>query len=144
MVTNPIPGAGEVLIEVAAAGVNRADILQTHGHYAPPAGSSDIPGLEVAGVVRECGSHVRHIRQGDRVMALVTAGGYGEFVVADAASVMVIPENISMVDAAAFVEAACTIWSNLFDVAHFTSGETVLIHGGSGGWAHSPFRSPQR
>lgn len=131
--SNPIPGAGEVLIEVAAAGVNRADILQTHGHYAPPAGSSDIPGLEVAGVVRECGSHVRHIRQGDRVMALVIAGGYGEFVVVDAASVMVIPENVSMVDAAAFVEAACTIWSNLIDVAHFTSGETVLIHGGSGG-----------
>lgn len=129
----PIPGPGEVLLRVHAAGVNRADLLQSQGHYPPPPGSSDIPGLEVVGTVEATGEGVGSISHDTRVMALVTAGGYGEFVLADARSLIIVPDQIDAIVAAGFMEAACTVWSNIVNVAHFTPGDVVVIHGGSGG-----------
>lgn len=128
----PAPAAGEVLIRVAAAGVNRADILQREGHYPPPAGAPDWLGLEVSGTVAEVGAGVTRWSPGDRVCALVPGGGYAEYVAVAQGAVLPVPDGLSMIQAAGLVEAACTVWSNL-QAADARAGQTILIHGGSGG-----------
>ncbi len=129
----PAPGAGEVLIEVAAAGVNRPDVMQRRGMYPPPPGASDIPGLEVAGRVVACGSGVDSPRVGDRVCALVTGGGYAQYAVAPARLCLVPPPNLSPAEAAAVPETFFTVWTNVFDRGRLVSGESFLVHGGSSG-----------
>jgi NADPH2:quinone reductase len=129
----PVPAPGQVLIKVAAAGVNRADILQRTGAYPPPPGASAILGLEVAGeivmVTRDCGI----LQAGDKVCALLSGGGYAGYVVADAASCLPIPAGLSLIEAASLPEAYFTVWSNVLDRAGLTAGETFLVHGGSSG-----------
>ena len=133
----PEPGPGEVLIRVVAAGVNRPDVLQRQGGYAPPPGASDIPGLEVAGEVVALGAapgdsaDEHHI--GDRVMALVAGGGYAEYCAAPAAQCLSIPKGLDMIEAAAMPETYFTVWSNVFDRGRLKAGESILIHGGSSG-----------
>ncbi|HLS74666.1 MAG TPA: NAD(P)H-quinone oxidoreductase [Actinomycetaceae bacterium] len=129
----PVAGPGEVLLDVVAAGVNRADVLQRQGHYTPPPGASETIGLEVSGTVREVGAAVEGWRPGDEACALLAGGGYAEQVVVPAGQLLPIPAGISLVDAAALPEAACTAWPNLVDVGDLRPGETALIHGGSGG-----------
>jgi putative PIG3 family NAD(P)H quinone oxidoreductase len=129
----PAPAADEVLIKVAAAGVNRPDIMQRRGKYPPPPGASDIPGLEVAGVVESVGSAVQEWRPGDRVCALLAGGGYAEYCVAPAPQCLPVPRSLDMVGAAALPETFFTVWTNLFDRGRLASGETVLVHGGSSG-----------
>ena len=132
----PVAGAGELRIRVAASGVNRPDVLQRKGHYAPPAGTSDLPGLEVAGVV-ESGDAVAMaaagIRVGDRVCALVAGGGYAEYCVAPVAQCLPVPQGLSDVEAASLPETFFTVWSNVFDRARLQAGETLLVQGGSSG-----------
>lgn len=130
---DPAPGPAEVLIDVAAAGVNRADLLQRQGNYPPPPGASDIPGLECSGVIVGLGPEVSGWQVGDRVAALLDGGGYAELAVAPAAQLLPVPDHIDLVDAAGLPEAVCTAWSNLVMVGSLASGEIVLIHGGSGG-----------
>lgn len=130
---DPRPGPQEVLMRVEAAGVNRADLLQRQGLYPPPPGASSILGLECAGSITEVGSDVRGFAIGDRVMALLTGGGYAEMAIADAGSVMVIPDSWTMVEAAAFPEVYATAWLNLGILAAIEKGERILVHGGSGG-----------
>jgi putative PIG3 family NAD(P)H quinone oxidoreductase len=127
------PGTGEVTVDVVAAGVNRADLLQRSGRYPPPPGAPDWPGLEVSGVVSTVGSGVSSRRVGDRVVALLEGGGYAEQVVVRETQVLPAPDGVDLVDAAALPEAACTAWSNLVDTAGLRAGEWVLVHGGSGG-----------
>jgi NADPH2:quinone reductase len=129
----PTPGATEVLIEVAAAGLNRADILQRRGHYPSPAGAPAHPGLEVAGVVAEVGVDVREHKVGDRVCALLAGGGYAECVAVDAGQVLPIPGALTMTEAASLPEAYFTVWSNVFEFGRLSSGESLLVHGGSSG-----------
>ncbi|QLY31228.1 NAD(P)H-quinone oxidoreductase [Nocardia huaxiensis] len=129
----PAPGPGEVVIEVAAAGVNRADLLQRLGFYPPPPGASTTLGLECAGVVAEVGAGVRDWRPGDRVCALLSGGGYAERVVVPESQVLPIPEGISEVQAAGLPEVAATVWSNLVMTAGLHSGQLLLIHGGGSG-----------
>jgi NADPH2:quinone reductase len=129
----PQPGPGEVLIEVAAAGVNRPDVLQRKGVYPPPAGASDIPGLEVAGVVIETGESAGALAVGDHVCALVTGGGYAEFCVVPAAQCLPVPTGLIDIEAASLPETFFTVWSNVFDRARLQPGETFLVQGGSGG-----------
>ena len=133
----PEPGAGEVLVKVAAAGVNRADLLQRAGKYPPPAGASPILGLEVAGTIASVGSGSADWRVGDAVCALVTGGGYAEYCVAPAPQCLPVPVRMSvamsMIEAASLPEALFTVWSNVFDRVHLAPGETILIHGGSSG-----------
>lgn len=129
----PTPAAGEVLIRVAAAGVNRPDVLQRKGLYPPPPDASPVLGLEVAGEIVACGTGVTRWRKGDKVCALVNGGGYAEFVVAPAAQCLPIPASLSMLEAAALPETFFTVWHNLFQRARLAEGETVLIHGGSSG-----------
>lgn len=129
----PYPGAGEVLIAVAAAGVNRPDILQRQGGYAPPPGASDIPGLEVAGRVIATGPEVTTPQVGDSVAALVTGGGYATHCVAPAAQCLPYPGDFDAVHAAALPETFFTVWSNVFDRAGLARGERFLVHGGSSG-----------
>ena len=129
----PVPGEGQVLIEVAAAGINRPDVMQRQGKYPPPPGASAIPGLEIAGEVIETGENVAWPRPGDQVCALVTGGGYAELAVAEAPLCLPIPAGLTPVEAAALPETFFTVWSNLFDRAGLKAGETVLIHGGSSG-----------
>ena len=129
----PRPGTGEVLIRVEAAGVNRPDILQRLGHYPPPPGASDIPGLEVAGTVVECGTSVTRWSKGDLVCALVAGGGYAEYCTAPGPQCLPVPGQLTMVEAAAIPETFFTVWTNLFQRARFASGERVLIHGGTSG-----------
>lgn len=129
----PVPGSGEVLIEVKAAGVNRPDVVQRMGHYPPPQGASDIPGLEVSGVVESVGFGVVGIAIGQRVCALLTGGGYAEYAVANAECVIPLPVGMDFSVGAAIPETYFTIWSNLFDRAELKSGETLLVHGGSSG-----------
>ena len=129
----PAPAAGEVLIKVAAAGVNRPDVMQRMGHYPPPPGITDIPGLEVAGVVEEVGADVRDIRVGDRVCALVAGGGYAEYCVAPAPQCLPIPSNMDFVHAAAIPETFFTVWTNVFERGRLKAGESILIHGGTSG-----------
>jgi NADPH:quinone reductase len=129
----PLPGAGEVLIKVAAAGVNRPDVMQRKGEYPPPAGASDIPGLEVAGTVAAVGLGVNHTRLGDEVCALVTGGGYATYCVAPEPQCLPVPKGLGMAEAAALPETFFTVWTNLFERGQLKPGETVLIHGGTSG-----------
>ena len=129
----PVPAAGEVVIDVAAAGINRADINQRQGHYPPPAGATEILGLEVSGVISEVGPAVTGWEIGDRACALLSGGGYAERVAVPASQVLPIPDGVDLHTAAALPEAACTVWSNLATTAHLRQGETVLIHGGGSG-----------
>jgi putative PIG3 family NAD(P)H quinone oxidoreductase len=129
----PRPSAADVLIQVAAAGVNRPDVLQRLGKYPPPPGASDIPGLEVAGTVVEVGSEATRWQLGDRVCALVAGGGYAEYCIAPAVQCLPIPGEMSDVQAAAVPETFFTVWTNLFRRGGLHSGERVLIHGGSSG-----------
>jgi putative PIG3 family NAD(P)H quinone oxidoreductase len=127
------PGPGEVVIDVAAAGVNRADLLQRSGNYPPPKNAPEWPGLEISGTVRALGPGVTTWAPGDRVVALLEGGGYAEQVVARAGQVLPVPDGVDLVDAAALPEAVCTAWTNLVDTGRLRSGETVLVQGGSGG-----------
>jgi putative PIG3 family NAD(P)H quinone oxidoreductase len=129
----PRPGPGEVLIAVEAAGVNRPDVLQRQGHYAPPRGASDIPGLEVAGGIVEVGPGVTEWSVGDRVCALLAGGGYAELAAAPSPQCLPIPRGLSAVEAAALPETFFTVWSNVFERARLRAGETLLVHGGSSG-----------
>lgn len=132
---DPVPGPGEVLVRVAAAGVNRADLLQRQGHYPAPPGAPDWPGLEVSGVVAGHGPDVDLVAWplGARVAALLAGGGYAEAVVVPASLVLPVPDDVDLVDAAGLPEAVCTAWSNLVDAGRVRPGETVLVQGGSGG-----------
>lgn len=126
-------GAGEVVIDVHTAGVNRADLLQAAGKYPPPPGASEILGLEVAGIVSDVGAAVSNIVVGQPVCALLSGGGYAERVVVPARQVLPIPQGVTVEDAAGLPEAACTVWSNLVMAAHLQEGEVVLVHGGASG-----------
>lgn len=130
---DPEPGPTEVLIEVAAAGVNRADLLQRQGAYPPPPGAPDTLGLECAGVIAAVGNAVTGWQVGDRVAALLDGGGYADLAIAPATQLLPVPDHLDLVDAAALPEAMCTAWSNLVMVGRLARGETVLVHGGSGG-----------
>lgn len=129
----PKPASHQVLIKVAAAGVNRPDIAQRKGLYPPPAGASDILGLEVAGTIVVLGAAVSHLKVGDTVCALVTGGGYAGYCLASALLCLPIPEGLSFTEAAALPETFFTVWSNVFDRAHLSAKETLLVHGGSSG-----------
>jgi putative PIG3 family NAD(P)H quinone oxidoreductase len=129
----PAPGRGEVLIRVAAAGVNHADLAQAQGRYPPPPGASDILGMEVSGEIAALGEDVQAFREGDRVCALVAGGGYAEFCAAPVECVLSIPKGMDVIQAAALPEVFFTVWTNLFDTARLKPGERVLIHGGSSG-----------
>ncbi|NQU60958.1 MAG: NAD(P)H-quinone oxidoreductase [Rhodospirillales bacterium] len=129
----PEPAAGEVLIKVEAAGVNRPDCIQRQGHYAPPEGVTDIPGLEVAGTIAAIGKDAGAWKTGDKVCALVAGGGYADFVAAPALQCLPIPGDLDMVEAAALPETFFTVWSNVFERAHLQPGEAFLVHGGSSG-----------
>lgn len=129
----PIPAAGEVLIKIAAAGVNRPEILQRRGLYPPPPGASDIPGLEVSGIVEAVGADVARWKPGDKVCALLTGGGYAEYALADQGSCLPAPRGVSLEDAAGFPETLFTVWANVFDDARLKAGETLLVHGGTSG-----------
>jgi putative PIG3 family NAD(P)H quinone oxidoreductase len=129
----PEPRDGEVLVRVAAAGVNRADLLQRQGRYPAPVGEPDVPGLEVSGTVEALGEGVETWAVGDEVCALLAGGGYAELVRVPAAQVLPVPDGVSLVDAAALPEVVCTVWSNVFLTANLQPGETLLVHGGSSG-----------
>ena len=129
----PAPGPGEVLIRVAAAGVNRPDIMQRKGIYPPPPGASDILGLEVAGSVVAVGEGVHQISLGEAVCALVSGGGYAEYCVAPAPQCLPVPKGLTAVEAASLPETFFTVWSNVFDRARLTPGESLLVQGGSSG-----------
>ena len=126
-------GEGEVLIEVSAAGVNRADLLQAAGHYPPPPGASEILGMEVSGVIADVGANVTKWSAGQQVCALLAGGGYAEYVAVPAPQVMPIPDGVEVHQAAALPEVACTVWSNLVMTAGLSAGETLLVHGGASG-----------
>lgn len=129
----PKPAKGEVLINVKAAGVNRPDLVQRLGHYAPPPGITHIPGLEIAGDIVDANGH-DHFNNGDKVMALVAGGGYAEYCIAPVEQVLPFPrQDMSYSEAAGIPETFFTVWTNLFDSAHLQRGETILIHGGSSG-----------
>ena len=130
---DPEPGPGEVLVEVAASAVNRADLLQRRGLYAPPPGISEVPGLECAGTVAAVGAGVEWPAVGDRVCALLAGGGYAELAVVPAGQVLPIPDGVDLVTAAGLPEVACTVWSNVVTLAGLRRGEVLLVHGGSGG-----------
>ena len=129
----PLPGPGEILIKVAAAGLNRPDVLQRQGGYPPPPGASDVPGLEIAGTVAALGSGVDRWRVSERVMALVVSGGYADYCVAPAAQVLPVPERLSLVEAGAVPETFFTVWANVFERGRLRAGETLLVHGGASG-----------
>lgn len=129
----PIPAAGEILIKVAAAGVNRPDVMQRRGQYAPPPGASDIPGLEIAGEVVAMANDVTRFNVGDHICGLIAGGGYAQYCVIHETNALPIPQGVSTIEAAALPETFFTVWTNLFQRGHLTAGETVLIHGGSSG-----------
>lgn len=129
----PQPGSGEVLIKVRAAGVNRPDCLQREGAYPPPPGAPDIPGLEIAGDIVACGDGVTDLAPGAAVCALVPGGGYAQYCVAPAGSVLPLPEGFSYVEAAAVPETFFTVWHNVFERAGLKPGESLLVHGGTSG-----------
>jgi len=129
----PTPGPGEVLIEVAAAGVNRPDVMQRQGFYPPPPGAPDTPGLEVAGTIVQLGAGVTGWAVGDQVCALVAGGGYAQYCLAPGVQCLPVPAGLNMVQAAALPETFFTVWTNLFDGAQLQAGETLLVHGGSSG-----------
>ena len=129
----PRPGAGEVLVKVAAAGVNRPDVMQREGKYPPPPGAPSILGLELAGTVIAGGDEVGPELIGQPVCALVAGGGYAEFAVVPAGQCLPVPEALTMIEAAAIPETLFTVWTNLFERAYATEGDTVLVHGGTSG-----------
>ena len=129
----PVAGPGEVLIEVAAAGVNRPDVMQRQGFYPPPPGAPDTPGLEVAGTIVQLGAGVSGWALGDKVCALVAGGGYAQYCLAPAVQCLPVPQGMDMIQAAALPETFFTVWTNLFDGAHLRAGESLLVHGGSSG-----------
>lgn len=129
----PIPQAGQALINVMAAGVNRPDVMQRKGLYPPPFGASDIPGLEIAGIVVALGDNASNLAIGDKVCALVTGGGYAEYCLASTSLCLPIPENLSYVEAAGIPETFFTVWSNVFDRGQLQKGETLLVHGAGSG-----------
>lgn len=129
----PRPGKGQVLIKVAAAGVNRPDVIQRTGNYPPPPGASPVPGLEISGEVVETGDGVDRPAVGDNVCALITGGGYAEYAVAEAPLCLPVPASLDLVESAALPETFFTVWSNVFDRARLRRGETLLVHGGSSG-----------
>jgi putative PIG3 family NAD(P)H quinone oxidoreductase len=130
---DPVPGPGEVLVRVAAAGVNRPDVMQRQGAYPPPPGASDIPGLEVSGTIAALGEGVRDWRIGDQVCALVAGGGYATLCVAPARQCLPVPVSIDLVAAAGIPETFFTVWTNVFDRGRLAPGESALFHGGAGG-----------
>ena len=129
----PQPSAREVLIRVAAAGVNRPDLMQREGKYPPPPGASDIPGLEVSGTISACGPGVERWRESDRVCALVSGGGYAEYCVAPDAQCLPIPSTLDVIAAAGVPETFFTVWANVFERGRLRVGESLLVHGGSSG-----------
>jgi len=129
----PQPGAGEILVKVIAAGVNRPDVAQRMGVYPPPPGVTDIPGLEVAGVVAACGPEVARWKGGDEVTALVSGGGYAQYCVAHETHALPVPGGLTAAEAAAIPETFFTVWHNVFERGGLKSGETLLVHGGSSG-----------
>ncbi|HSE10425.1 MAG TPA: NAD(P)H-quinone oxidoreductase [Nocardioidaceae bacterium] len=130
---DPVPGEGEVVIDVVGTAVNRADTLQRQGLYPPPPGASDVLGLECSGTISAVGPGVRGWTVGDEVCALLAGGGYAEKVLVPAGQVMLAPQGVDLVTAGALPEVACTVWSNVFMVAGLRAGETLLVHGGAGG-----------
>ncbi|MFJ2718778.1 NAD(P)H-quinone oxidoreductase [Streptomyces sp. NPDC091412] len=132
-VPDPVPGEGEVLVEVAASAVNRADILQRQGFYNPPPGASPYPGLECSGRIAALGPGVSGWSVGDEVCALLAGGGYAEKVAVPAGQLLPVPDGVGLRQAAALPEVTCTVWSNVFMVAQLRPGETLLVHGGSSG-----------
>src|SRR5215813_2470146 len=129
----PAPGPGEILVKVAAAGVNRPDVMQRMGLYPPPKGTTDIPGLEIAGTVVASGDGVTRWKDGDQVTALVVGGGYAEYCVAVEGHALPIPKNLTAAQAAAIPETFFTVWHNVFERGGLKAGETLLVHGGSSG-----------
>jgi NADPH2:quinone reductase len=129
----PAPGPGEILVKVEAAGVNRPDVAQRKGHYPPPPGAPDIPGLEIAGTVVACGEGATRFALGDRVMALVAGGGYAPYCVAHESHALPVPDGLSAAEAAAIPETLFTVWHNVFERGGLKAGETLLVHGGSSG-----------
>ena len=132
-VADPRPGPGEVLVEVAAAGVNRADLMQRQGLYPPPPGAPPYPGLECSGTVAAVGDGVSGWHVGEQVCALLSGGGYAEQVAVPAGQLLAVPKGITLIEAAAFPETACTVYSNVFLTAGLLAGETLLVHGGGSG-----------
>jgi putative PIG3 family NAD(P)H quinone oxidoreductase len=130
---DPRPGPGEVVLDMRATAVNRADTMQRQGHYPPPPGATDVLGLECSGVVSEVGEGVEGWSVGDEACALLASGGYADKVLVPAGQVMPVPAGVDLVTAGALPEVACTVWSNLFMVAGLQPGETLLVHGGGGG-----------
>jgi len=128
----PVPKAGEILVKVATAGVNRPDVAQRSGSYPPPPGASDLPGLEIAGEVVALGEGAKH-KIGDKVMSLVAGGGYAQYCIAQDAQAMTVPSSLSMQEAGAIPETLMTVWHNVFERGALKAGETLLIHGGSSG-----------
>lgn len=132
-VARPEIGDHDVLVKVAAAGLNRADLVQRAGHYPPPPGASDIMGLECSGTIAAVGAKVTRWKEGDRVCALLAGGGYAEFCAVDEGSLLPVPQNLTLLQAAALPEAMMTVYANIFMRCAFKEGETVLIHGGTSG-----------
>jgi len=132
-VPDPVPATGEVVIDIVASAVNRADVMQRMGFYPPPEGAPPYPGLEVAGRISEVGAEVTGLRVGDEVCALLGGGGYAERVAVPAGQVLPVPRGIELHEAAALPEAACTVWSNVFMTADLRTGERLLVHGGGSG-----------
>jgi len=132
-VADPVPGPGEVLIQVAASAINRADLMQRQGFYPPPPGAPPYPGLECSGTIAALGPGVTGWREGDQVCALLGGGGYAERVAVPAGQVLPVPTGVPLAEAAALPEVACTVWSNVFGLARLAKGETFLVHGGAGG-----------
>ena len=132
-VPDPTPAAGEVLLDVTATALNRADVQQRQGNYPPPPGASDILGLECSGVIAQLGEEVTGWRLGDEVCALLAGGGYAERVAVPATQLMPVPEGVSLIDAAALPEVACTVWSNVVMTAQLHRADVLLVHGGGGG-----------
>ena len=132
-VPDPMPGPGEVVVDVVAAGVNRADVMQRQGHYNPPPGSSAYPGLEVSGHIGRLGDGVEGWSVGDEVCALLTGGGYAEKVAVPMGQLLPVPSGVRLEDAAGLPEVTCTVWSNVFMTANLQPGEVLLVHGGGSG-----------
>ena len=132
-VADPEPGPGEVIVEVAAAGVNRADLMQRQGLYPPPPGAPPYPGLECSGTVASLGDGVNGWHVGEQVCALLSGGGYAERVAVPAGQLLPVPKSTTLIEAAALPETACTVYSNVFLIAGLTAGETLLVHGGGSG-----------
>jgi putative PIG3 family NAD(P)H quinone oxidoreductase len=132
-VPDPVPGPGEVLVDVAAAGVNRADVLQRMGFYPPPPGTPPYPGLECSGRISALGAGVTVWQPGDEVCALLGGGGYAERVAVPQGQLLPVPDGVSLIDAAGLPETACTVYATVFQQARLTPGETILVHGGAGG-----------